>query len=61
MPMSPRACSLTGTATDYGVGGGQRGDVGPAIETLDKTLSAEQQRLIYVENSRALLAAKGLA
>jgi predicted TIM-barrel fold metal-dependent hydrolase len=25
--------------TDYGVGGGSRGDVGPAIATLDKSLT----------------------
>lgn len=47
--------------TDYGVGGGRRGDVGPALDTLDQVLTAEQRRLIYFENSRALLAAKGLA
>ncbi len=47
--------------TDYGVGGGKRGDVGPALQTLDQVLTAEQRRLIYFENSRALLAAKGIA
>jgi predicted TIM-barrel fold metal-dependent hydrolase len=47
--------------TDYGVGGGTRGDVGPALATLDKALSEEERRLIYVENSAALLRAKGRA
>ena len=47
--------------TDYGVGGGQRGDVGPAVETLERVLSEAERRLIFVENSRALLAAKGRA
>jgi predicted TIM-barrel fold metal-dependent hydrolase len=45
--------------TDYGVGGGKRGDVGPALATLDATLSAAQRQLIYFDNSRALIAAKG--
>lgn len=45
--------------TDYGVGGGQRGDVGPPLQTLDATLTAEQRQLIYFDNTRALLAAKG--
>lgn len=45
--------------TDYGVGGGQRGDVGPALDTLDATLSAEQRQRIYFDNTRELLAAKG--
>jgi rhodanese-related sulfurtransferase len=35
--------------------------VGPAIATLDKALSPEDRRLIYVENSTALLRAKGHA
>lgn len=47
--------------TDYGVGGGRRGDVGPALQTLDRVLTEEQRRLIYFENSRALLAARGIA
>ncbi len=46
--------------TDYGVGGGKRGDVGPALDTLDRVLTDDQRKLIYFENSRALLAAKGL-
>ncbi|WP_116811097.1 amidohydrolase family protein [Steroidobacter cummioxidans] len=47
--------------TDYGVGGGQRGDVGPALATLDATLTPEQRQTIYFDNTRALLAAKGLS
>jgi predicted TIM-barrel fold metal-dependent hydrolase len=47
--------------TDYGVGGGANGDVGPAVATLDRTLTADQRNLIYVENSRTLLKAKGRA
>jgi predicted TIM-barrel fold metal-dependent hydrolase len=45
--------------TDYGVGGGTRGDVTPALATLDKALTPEQRQLIYVDNSRALLLKKG--
>jgi predicted TIM-barrel fold metal-dependent hydrolase len=45
--------------TDYGVGGGRRGDVGPALATLDATLNEIERQLIYFENSRALIAAKG--
>ncbi len=45
--------------TDYGVGGGARGDVGPAIATLDRVLTPEQRQLIYVDNSQRLLRAKG--
>jgi len=44
--------------TDYGVGGGTNGDVGPALATLDAALSPSQRQLIYFDNSRALLAAK---
>lgn len=46
--------------TDYGVGGGDRGDAGPGLATLDSALDAQQRRLIYVDNSRRLLQAKGL-
>jgi len=46
--------------TDYGVNGGTNGDVAPALATLDVALTAEQRRLIYVENSRALLRSKGI-
>jgi predicted TIM-barrel fold metal-dependent hydrolase len=45
--------------TDYGVNGGTRGDVAPALETLDRTLTPAQRQLIYVDNSRALLKSKG--
>jgi uncharacterized protein len=45
--------------SDYGVNGGTRGDIGPALETLDRTLTPPQRQLIYVDNSRALLKAKG--
>lgn len=44
--------------TDYGVGGGTRGDVGPALASLDKALTPEQRQRIYVDNSRDLLARK---
>jgi len=47
--------------TDYGVGGGANGDVGPAVATLDRTLTADQRNLIYADNSRTLLKAKGRA
>ena len=47
--------------TDYGVGGGTRGNIAPVLATLDKVLTAEQRQLIYVDNSRALLKAKGRA
>lgn len=47
--------------TDYGVGGAERGDVAPALATLDSTLTAEQRQLIYIDNSRALLQSKGRA
>ncbi|MGC3982858.1 MAG: amidohydrolase family protein [Steroidobacteraceae bacterium] len=46
--------------TDYGVGGGNRGDVAPGIAALDKALNAEQRQLIYVDNSRRLLQSKGI-
>jgi predicted TIM-barrel fold metal-dependent hydrolase len=46
--------------SDYGVGGGDRGDIGPALATLDQALSPQQRELIYVENSRALLKLKGI-
>ena len=46
--------------TDYGVGGGIRGDVAPAIATLDSVLTPAQRQAIYVDNSRALLKSKGL-
>jgi predicted TIM-barrel fold metal-dependent hydrolase len=45
--------------TDYGVGGGARGDVGPAISTLQSALAPAERQLIFVDNSRALLRKKG--
>ncbi len=47
--------------TDYGVNGGSNGDVGPALATLDGALTPEQRKLIYVDNSRRLLQAKGIS
>ena len=47
--------------TDFGVGGGDRGDVGPALTSLDAALTGKQQQLIYRENTEKLLRAKGLA
>jgi predicted TIM-barrel fold metal-dependent hydrolase len=47
--------------SDYGVGGGARGEIGDEIKTLDAELSADERRQIYVENSRRLLASKGIA
>jgi len=41
--------------TDYGVNGGSRGDVAPALAVLDQTLSREERQLIYVDNSTSLL------
>jgi len=58
------ACAKIGAdrilfGSDYGVNGGQRGDIAPALATLDEALTAQQRDLIYVENSRALLKLKG--
>ena len=47
--------------TDYGVGGGARGDVAPALNALDKALSEEERQRIYVDNSRDLLRRIGRA
>jgi predicted TIM-barrel fold metal-dependent hydrolase len=47
--------------SDYGVGGGDRGDIGPALATLDVALTPAQRQLIYIDNSRALLKSKGRA
>lgn len=46
--------------TDYGVGGGDRGDSGPGLATLDKVLTPQQRQQIYIDNSRSLLARKGI-
>jgi predicted TIM-barrel fold metal-dependent hydrolase len=45
--------------SDYGVGGGARGDIAPALATLDKALTPTQRQLIYIDNSRKLLQSKG--
>jgi len=48
--------------TDYGVGGGTSADrLAPSIATLDRVLTPDQRRLLYVDNTRTLLAAKGIA
>ncbi len=48
--------------TDYGVGGGTAADrLTPSVAALDKALTAAQRQLIYVDNTRALLKAKGLS
>ena len=47
--------------TDYGVGGGTNGDVGPGIASLEKALTPAQQQAIFVDNSRRLLQLKGRA
>jgi predicted TIM-barrel fold metal-dependent hydrolase len=45
--------------SDYGVGGGSRGDIAPALAELDRALTPEQRQAIYIDNSRTLLRAKG--
>jgi predicted TIM-barrel fold metal-dependent hydrolase len=47
--------------TDFGVGGGHRGDVGPNLASLDAALTREQQQLIYIDNTRKLLRSKGIS
>lgn len=47
--------------TDYGVGGGTRGDIGPSLTSLDTALGPAEQARIYRENSRELLRRKGIA
>lgn len=46
--------------TDYGVGGGDNGDIGPSITTLSSALTRQERHQIFVENSRTLLKQKGL-
>lgn len=41
--------------TDYGVGGGARGEIAPALAALNMALTPAQRQTIYVDNSRALL------
>jgi predicted TIM-barrel fold metal-dependent hydrolase len=43
------------------IGGGARGDITPALETLDRVLTPAQRQLIYIDNSRTLLKLKGRA
>jgi predicted TIM-barrel fold metal-dependent hydrolase len=48
--------------TDYGVGGGVSPDrLAPSIAALSRVLSKGDQDKLFVENSRRLLAARGLA
>jgi len=48
--------------TDYGVGGGTSTDrLGPSIASLDRALTPAQRQLIYVDNTRALLRARGIS
>jgi len=48
--------------TDYGVGGGTSIDrLAPSIAALDAVLPADARRQIYTENTRSLLAAKGIS
>lgn len=45
--------------TDFGVGGGARGAIAPALARLDAALTPQQRQLIYIDNSRQLLKSKG--
>jgi len=45
--------------TDFGVGGGDRGAIAPALARLDAVLTTQQRQLIYIDNTRKLLASKG--
>ena len=48
--------------TDYGVGGGTSVDrLSPSIKALDRVLTAEQRQQIYIDNSKPILKAHGLA
>lgn len=48
--------------TDYGVGGGTSVDrLKPSLVTLDAALPADHRKTIYVDNSVALLKAKGIS
>jgi predicted TIM-barrel fold metal-dependent hydrolase len=47
--------------TDYGVGGGTSQDrLAPSVASLNKALTPSQRQLIYVDNSRTLLKARGI-
>jgi len=48
--------------TDYGVGGGAATDrLAPSVAALDKVLTPAQRQLIYIDNTVALLKAKGIS
>ena len=48
--------------TDYGVGGGTSADrLAPSIKALDAVLTPAQRQAIYVDNSKPILRAPGLA
>jgi predicted TIM-barrel fold metal-dependent hydrolase len=48
--------------TDYGVGGGTSADrLAPSLVSLNHWLTPAQRQLIYVDNTRALLKAKGIS
>ncbi len=47
--------------TDYGVGGGDRGDIAPSIASLDAALTSAERQRIYIDNSRELLKSKGIS
>lgn len=47
--------------SDYGVNGGSRGDIAPALAVLNKVLNPSDRKLIFQDNSRSLLARKGIA
>jgi hypothetical protein len=48
--------------TDYGVGGGTSADrLAPSIASLNKALTPAQRQLIYADNTRTLLKAKGVS
>lgn len=46
--------------TDYGVGGGARGDVSTSLATLEKALTPQERQTIFIDNSRALLKTKDI-
>lgn len=46
--------------TDYGVGGGDRGGSSTGLATQDQVLTPAQRQQIYSDNSRQLLARKGI-
>ena len=46
--------------TDYGVGGGDKGDIASSFTTLDSALTQEERRQVYYQNSQDLLKSKGV-